>query len=330
VKLKISFYNYWIKSYIYFLIITGVILSVTFLDRSQFPDYGNYVINYNDYLAGTISPGMEKSFSYMAALANYFGDVSLLFIMYSALAIGIKFYAILKHSSIVLLSLLLYLSFYYTLHDIIQIRVAVSCSFFVLFFYAIVESKKSIAFVFFLASLFFHLQAIFITVYCIYLWLARSVAMMIFTIVGSYVLGKYFILKLVLYFVTLFSSYVPSKIIRDVLYFNENIEGINLLNQHVLVPVAAMLFYLYLLKIDKIKKIELFFLKTICFALCMLFLFQSINVIAWRVFEFFNVMTIFYLPALVMRFKQKYMVILFVCSYVLANLYVSFQFWGVF
>lgn len=146
---------------IYWIFFLFLVIFATFRDSSM-PDYGEYMnlfhSNYNNS-----SEDKEISFYYICSLAKFLspfnGEYFFLFI-YAVLGIGIKYYAIKKYSPHVVFSLCIWLSSFFILHDLIQIRAAVTSGL-LLFFLPQIQKRKIIkAIIIFLIAFFFHYSAI--------------------------------------------------------------------------------------------------------------------------------------------------------------------------
>ncbi len=87
--------------------------------------------NYVDYYYGinneVLSDSMEFTFKWFIALAHTFwADPRGVFVLYALLAVPLRAYAIVKNTDLWLLSVLVWMSNYYLLQDMTQIRVAVA------------------------------------------------------------------------------------------------------------------------------------------------------------------------------------------------------------
>lgn len=90
-----------------------------------------------DFLNGEININLidkEPTFWLIILISDYlFSDpVSGVFIIYSAISISIKLYVIKKLSLSPFLSIIVYISLYYILHELTQFRIGVAAAFFLL------------------------------------------------------------------------------------------------------------------------------------------------------------------------------------------------------
>ena len=75
-------------------------------------------------------------------LLSYHLGINALFLVYALISVPLRLTAIWKLSSLPLLTLSLYISHYYLLHDVVQIRCAVASALFVLALYYKLEQKN--------------------------------------------------------------------------------------------------------------------------------------------------------------------------------------------
>ncbi len=103
-----------------------LVLFATFRDGSLLPDYHTYV---KIFRVNEQSSHVEQSFYTIRSIVHFFlahnGEL-LLFFIYAVLGIGIKYYAIKKYSAYVMFSLCIWVSSFYILQDLIQIRASVA------------------------------------------------------------------------------------------------------------------------------------------------------------------------------------------------------------
>lgn len=115
------------RGYIYFSVFLGILLVATcMLKPEEIADYEMYRYYYNALVSG-VNPksSLEPTYIWFSAICPTF---EILIFFYAILAVGINLFVINRYSCNPFVSLLLYLSPYFVLHDMIQIRVAVSCA----------------------------------------------------------------------------------------------------------------------------------------------------------------------------------------------------------
>lgn len=100
---------------------------------------------------------VEPSFAFISSFCKTIvSDVHLLFFIYAAIAISIKFYAIKENSEYIFLPLVIYFGNYFILHDYTQVRVSVASAFFLLSIKPLTEGNRKKAAFFLLCALIFH------------------------------------------------------------------------------------------------------------------------------------------------------------------------------
>ena len=140
--------------------IISLILIITALLSSHYSkDYSNTIGMYREATAGIMKH--EFSFYFLArVLDSVFKNPFVLLLLYSALGVSIKVYAITRLTEFIFPSLLIYFSYYFFLHEVTQIRAGVSSALVLLSIAFLSEQKNYKFFAFaFLASI-FHYSAI--------------------------------------------------------------------------------------------------------------------------------------------------------------------------
>lgn len=103
----------------------------------------------------------EPSFDIISSILHAFSlGINGLFFAYAFLSIPIHLSALWKLSKMPFLTLTLYISYYYMMHDMVQIRCAVASGLFLWAVYFYVEHKKLYTLLFILLGTFFHYSAI--------------------------------------------------------------------------------------------------------------------------------------------------------------------------
>ena len=144
------------KSPIYLIICIVLIAVAGFKDMDSVNDSYNYEYIFENYDDPLLAKGVEFSYLWISKfLYNYFHDVHSIFLLYATLGVSLKFIAFRKLSPIIFLPILFYLSNYYLLHDLTQIRAGVASGFFIISIYYF-DKDKRIALLLILCALFFH------------------------------------------------------------------------------------------------------------------------------------------------------------------------------
>lgn len=145
--------------YIFFLI--ALVLTAGLKEIGIDPDSENYEFTYRNYYTTTSSDNTEFTFLALSAFFNLFtNDVHLLLLTYALMGVGLKMLALRKYTEELFLSLAVYISFYYCVHEITQIRTGVLSGFFLLALIAIAEKKRMLALIFISLGSCFHVSGL--------------------------------------------------------------------------------------------------------------------------------------------------------------------------
>jgi len=128
----------------------------------KMPDYATYTGLYSMVTSATIVYLIEPSFIFIAQLANLIakGEVVFLFLIYAAIGVSLKFIAIKKFSNFLFFSVFIYISNYFILHEMIQIRAGVASALILISLsYSYNRDKKKFIFLILIAT-FFHFSSI--------------------------------------------------------------------------------------------------------------------------------------------------------------------------
>lgn len=141
------------------LVMIGVVLALWagLRDGDLVNDYYPYVDIYQN------NPMMvEPTFTLIAwVVKNFLGDnVLALFVIYAALAVALKLTAIRRLTPLVFMSIVIWLSDTFMLHELTQIRAAVATGFFLLSIKPLYERRASSYFLLILCATLFHVSAL--------------------------------------------------------------------------------------------------------------------------------------------------------------------------
>lgn len=253
---------------------------------------------------------VEPSFTFLSDfyLSMSFG-VNALFITYAAISVPLRLNAIWKLSSLPILTLSICISHYYLLHDVVQMRCAVASALFLLAVYYKLERKITYSLLCIFLGVFFHYSAI--------------VGLIIYAIDNKPLKSRhYYILHLIIpigiafYFSGMdISQFVPAEIGGEKLQkyremkekgLEGDLEGIPFFQDPAIILNILLyygcLFYHKLLT-DKYKYTPIF-LKIMGIAfICKLTLGSLSSVLASRLFEYFDIVSIFLWTATVYAFN---------------------------
>lgn len=149
------------KCYAYISICVILIIYATCREVGFDRDSNNYEYFFLNYDSKLVSKTVEVSYLLISNLINKVSqNVHYIFFIYALLGISLKFIAIRKLSNLYFLPILIYISYYYILHDLTQIRAAVASGFFLLSIPYQAEGKRWKAFILMTCAVFFHYSAL--------------------------------------------------------------------------------------------------------------------------------------------------------------------------
>ena len=124
------------------------------------PDTDVYELMYYGKTNVILAKATEPTFTAIASVLNDMSlSVNALFFAYAIISVPIHFAAFWKLSKLPLLTITVYLSYYFMMHEMVQIRVGVAAGLFLLAVYYYVEKRKKMALLFILIAVSFHYSA---------------------------------------------------------------------------------------------------------------------------------------------------------------------------
>jgi hypothetical protein len=292
-----------------FFLLSLVILFiiVIFRDGRVLPDYNGYVGHFNTINLygedGIKSTGLEKSLVHIANIViKYFNaDIFFFFFIYAIISVLLKIIAIKLNTGSISSTLLVYISFFYILHDFIQIRIAAAMTFILFALYFRNKKQYIVAIVFYLISLYFHYSAIFYGI--------------IFFLSDKSINGKFYFITMILSFIIpIFNINVMSIFSIPIfgifseklrVYSHYRFERGDIIN----IPKIIRLFFGFVIiyKNNLLQKNpnNIIFIKLYLISIIVQQLFYYVPVIPTRVSELYRVNEIFVLPVLRTCFKEK-------------------------
>ena len=119
---------------LYFAAGVAVIILAGFRNGASMPDYSVYQDYYYQIVDGRLSYFIEISFIIIAKISNFISNnnPTILFLIYACLGVGIKMVSIKMLTNLHYYSLFIYLSNYFILQEMIQIRAGVATAFILL------------------------------------------------------------------------------------------------------------------------------------------------------------------------------------------------------
>lgn len=148
------------KLIIYYVLGAAMILIAGLREVGSTPDTVSYEEMFYAKEGDLMVLLREPSFSIIVnILQSYSLGINSLFIVYALLSIPMHLAVFWKMSKLPLLTLTIYLSYYYMMHDLVQIRCAVASGLFLWAIYWYLENKKLYSLAFILMGTFFHFSA---------------------------------------------------------------------------------------------------------------------------------------------------------------------------
>jgi len=307
------------KLKLFFLIISAIILwcIVTFRGEGIARDYGNHVIRYDNAMPikyyidnSEYLVRHDPAFTIISSIVKYsLNDKIILFFMFFAtIGVSLKVLAIKRLSSFWLLSVLIYFSNYFILHELTQIRTGIATGFLLLSIPSIKNRKlaKFLSFVF-LATLFHYSSLIFLPLY-----LVNPTKINI---------KKYLIIMITPIFFP-FTNFSIHKIfavlgennpltLRYFVYTNLLSQGIgeNTNTFSILILFNITIGFILIMKWKSVydkNPYAVVLIKVHVFSIVLFYLFYDVSAFAFRFFEILNVVQIIVLPFVIYFFRQRY------------------------
>ena len=277
------------------------------------PDSEMYELNFNEASSLDASDSLqEPSFTYISYYINLLGlGINGLFFVYALLSIPLRIGAIWKLSKLPILTLSIYISFYYQLHDLVQIRCAVASALFMFAVYYKAESQKWKALLCIFVGAFFHYSAV--------------AGRIIFLFNNKKLETRHIVLLLSILFFGVafyfsgldFSVFLPDELGGRLQIYRElkengiegDLEGVAFyMNPMVLTNIVLYLVCIYFHRIltEQYKYVPIM-LKIMGAAFLFLLTMGNISsVVSSRLFEYFDVVSIFLWTALIYAFKPVF------------------------
>lgn len=209
------------------------------------------------------------------------------FLTFALIGVGLKLLAIKKYSPVPLLSVLLYYSHFFILHEMTQIRVGVATGILLLTIDDIYQKKfGKFVFKIFAASLFHFSSLAFLPIFFVDpKKINRLVYFIILLVAISLGLAKGVnVFKLIPALSSLNSKLAAYDALQN------QMTEVNLFNVTMLINIFAIsLQLLFIGRVRSISKYSIIIIKIMFFGIVSLYMFSSIPVIAWRVSELFLV-----------------------------------------
>lgn len=316
------------KSSSYLLFTVWILLALVAAFRpSIMPDYQNYK---NSYLGLTVER-LEIGFYWISELLKklHVGFYAYL-LLFALFSIGLKVLVIRKMTKLVWLSILVYVSNFFILHDLIQMRAAIASGFLLWALYYRQHRDLPRFLTVSVMAFLFHYSAIII----LPLWFLSVDKSRKWVYIGL-IFFSYFIVRYIS-LINLIIPYLPIQGVQNLWLSYEIMQG-NEINIYNVVHLCEVLICVYLFlfseRIYAKNKYALLLMKTYAIGLSTFVLLSDLPVAAFRVSELYRIVEIVLFPMLVYSFcglkAFKYVVVMALALFfLLMNIYVNQYFYG--
>jgi hypothetical protein len=283
-------------------------LVAAFRDGNAVRDYATYIDYYNN---NTIKLNIEISFFVIAWIVRhiFFDNVLFLFIIYALFGVGLNLNAIRELTALSFLSLLIYISNFYVLHELTQIRVGVATGFLLMCIKPLYERNLKFFLLFATCAALFHYSGLLV----FFLWVLKG------NRINKYAYAVVVPLAYIFYFlnislVEMFIQFIPignvqEKYVTYKLLQQQRVDTFNEINVFNFVFLAkCLIFYIILLKSKLVatkNKYTFLLLKIEALSLASFVLFSATPIFAFRIYELFGVVEIILIPFIYYVFKSK-------------------------
>lgn len=290
------------KQFIFWFFGLGFLIIAGFRGEGVDKDYDNYMVMFNlpDFF-------VEPTFTLISSFVHTFlsSNILYLFFIYAAFGVTIKCIAIKQLTELWFLSLVIYCSFFFMLHEMTQIRVGVSSAFLLLCIKPIYERNLKNFLIFATLGSLFHYSAILIFP----LWFLKDLPrrnLLIYSIPIAYLL--YFIGIDLIFTIPIPGIQEKIEIYKALQELGgEEAEPINVFNLYMLTKIGIFYFMLY--KYDVIilnNKYSPILMKIYCISLMAIPIFANTQAFGFRISELFGIVEIILIPLLYYSFKEIY------------------------
>lgn len=300
---------------LYGVICGFLILYAAFRDGDAVADYNVYLQYYENYTDVLVEP----SFVLISFFVHHiFAHPIFVFIIYAILGVTLKFVAIKQLTQLWFLSILIYISYFFILHELTQIRVGVASGLVLLSIKPLYERNLKRFLVYAIIAVFFHFSAIIIFAF----WFLNPFK------INRFLYGLLIPIAYVVYFLKINLVYViPIPYIKEKMDIYQQLletQQINVFNLLYLVKCVILYYLLYFLpQIQAYSKYAVILLKLYAISLFCFTFFAIIPVLGFRISELIGIVEIIVLPFIYYTIKPKEYSKLIVLAVVLLLSYVQ-------
>jgi len=284
------------KEKILLILIILLIIIAAFRKSDTVADYDEYVNIFKN-----TSSNIEITFSVISKIVNilFFKNVIFVFLIYAILGVSLKTKAIKELTTLWFLSLLIYISHLYILHELTQIRAGVATGFLLLCIKPLYERNLRKFLLFATCAVLFHYSAL--PIYFLWFFKNERINKYLYAMIIPF---SYLIYFLHIDIIKIFIQFIPITYIQEkyTMYINlqnvaDDSKKINVFNYVFL--AKCLIFYLLLWKNNVISyqnKYTILLLKIEALSLASYIIFSIMPVFGWRFYELFGVVEIILIP----------------------------------
>lgn len=268
----------------------------------------DYFVYYNFWITGNIEGTVEYSLILIKSFIKNELDLTFTFflVFYAVLGVTFKVIGIRKLSPLFYGSILIYLSHYYLLHEITQVRIGVATGFILISYHYLCKKDYVWFFAFMAIAIFFHQSSSMALILILVSNTKRNLVSYLLLLPIGYLLyfsNSYFNLTIPIpYFqskIEVYKEATEAGFIKD--------SKINVFNILFLLKIIILYTLVYFKdKISESLQSFYFLIKVYCISLFTFLFFSDIPVFAFRIQELFGVVDIILIPSLIFIFSEKF------------------------
>jgi hypothetical protein len=290
------------------------------------PDYETYVGRYNEAISDNFSFFIEVSFTYLAKLSNLIkpGNAIVLFILYAFIGVTLKMISIKNLTQLWLYSLIIYVSNYFILHEMIQIRAGVATGFVLLSIVPLYNRQFIKFFVLIGLATFFHYSSLMFLL----LWFLKPKKYNK-TLYISLIISAFLFQLIGLDIINFSLSHLPFFSIdpRSLTYLSEQSTEINVFSIFMITRIIILIYFTYFVnRIEIFNKYIFILLKLYALGIFFYITFSMYPVLAVRISYTLMASEIFIIPTLIFTIKEYYLARLIVIFYAFLAFFLNVYF----
>lgn len=289
------------------------------------PDYANYKEMYEDARTGDVI--VEFSYVFISHIVQFiFDNILFVFLVYAIIGVSLKLTAIKQLTDLWFLSLIIYFSNFFILHEVIQIRVGVASGFLLLCIKPIYDRNLKRFLVLVLLAVFFHVSSLII----LPLWFLGKFKNKI----NLFVIGIIIPISYCVYFMNVtILNFIPIPYVQEKLDVYAQLQELGTadflteINVFNYVFLARILFFYFLLYKSELlmshNKYTVLLLNIYAISLFMYPALAMMPVLAGRISELLGVVEIILLPLIYYTIRPRYISILIIVVWAFGILMVN-------